>query len=170
MMALSKAQWNIPSVLTAFFKSLHDGVPKEYPTGDMLLFIPMNEHMQYCAEYRMKLIYNHKAFVGNEEAITINGLQNLNKKVKLKDGKEITIRLLLKSLPAMTGMSRPQFFLFVEPNNSDITALATFQSMKNLLLVKRKSIIESELRAIIAPSESHKLFVCETEGLWYDGI
>lgn len=169
-MIFISAERSKQDVLTEFFRKLYDGVPKEYPNGNMMLFIPMNEHMQYSTEYRQKLIYNHEAFIGSEEAITINGLQNLNNKIKLMDGTEITIRLLLKSLPATNGMSRSQLFQFVEPNNSGITTLATFQSVDKSFITQRKSTLESELRGIVDPNYYHKLFLNDAEGIWCDGI
>jgi hypothetical protein len=73
-----------------------------------------------------KLSFNHESFIGTEDAIIINGLQNLNDVITLKNGDKISICLLLKNLPASQGMARPNLFQFVEPNNSGVTTLATF--------------------------------------------
>ncbi len=45
-------------------------------------------------------------------------LTTLNTLIKLKNGKSITIHHLLKSLPASSGMSRPQLFQHLEPNHT----------------------------------------------------
>ncbi len=86
--------------VASLFRKIYDGKPKEYPNGAMMLFVPLNEDAQYTVEYRKKLLFNHEAFIGKEDAITINGLQNLNNEITLKNGDRITIRMLLKSLPA----------------------------------------------------------------------
>jgi hypothetical protein len=117
-----------------------------------------------------KIIFNHESFIGTEDAITINGLQNLNDMVTLKNGDTISIRLLLKSLSASQGMSRPQLFQFVEPNNSGVTTLATFQTSDHEFIDKCKDLLESELHAIIKTEDASKLFVSDTEGIWCGGI
>jgi hypothetical protein len=156
--------------VSTLFRTIYDGKAKEYPNGAMMLFIPMNEDTQYTSDYRKKLIFNHDSFIGTEDAITLNGLHNLNNIVTLKNGDKIKIRMLLKSLPASQGMSRPQLFQFVEPNNSGITTLATFQVKDKEHVLKRKDSIESELRAIVSPADIDKLFITDTEGLWSGGI
>jgi hypothetical protein len=156
--------------VATLFSTIYDGTPKAYPNGAMMIFLPMHEDTPYTPEYRQKLIYNHESFIGKEDAITINRLQNLNNEVRLKNGEKTTIRMLLKSLPASQGMSRPQLFQFVEPNKSGVTTLATFQVQDKAFIEKRKHNLENELRAIINPEDTEKLFVSDTEGIWSGGI
>lgn len=156
--------------VAALFSKIYDGKPKAYPNGAMMLFIPMHEDTNYTMEYRKKLVFNHDSFIGKEDAITINGLQNLNNEVLLKNGDKISIRMLLKSLPASQGMLRPQLFQFIEPNNSGVTTLATFQAQDREFIEKRKDNIENELRAIVASEDIDKLFLSNMEGIWCGGI
>ncbi len=156
--------------VAALFRTLYDGKSKAYPNGAMMLFVPFNEDVNYTVEYRKKLIFNHESFIRMEDAITINGLQNLNNEITLKTGEKITIRMLLKCLPASQGMSRPQLFQFMEPNNSGVTTLATFQTQDRTYIDKRKDKIEAELRAIVASNDLDKLFVSVVDGLWSGGI
>jgi hypothetical protein len=152
------------------FRTIYDRKPKAYPNGAMMIFIPMNEDTQYSPDYRKKLIFNHESFIGKEDAITINGLQNLNNELSLKNGDKISINMLLKSLPASQGMSRPKLFQFVEPNSSGITTLATFQTQDKPFIEKRKENLEKELRAIIAADAADQLIISDTDGLWCGGI
>jgi hypothetical protein len=156
--------------VAALFRTIYDGKPKSYPNGAMMLFVPLNEDINYTVEYRKKLIFNHESFIGKEDAITINGLNNLNNEVTLKNGEKITIRMLLKSLPASQGMSRPQLFQFVEPNNSGVTTLATFQTQDKSHVETRKCTLEAELRSIVLSSDLEKLFLSVTDGIWSGGI
>jgi hypothetical protein len=152
------------------FRNIYDGKPKAYPNGAMMIFIPMNEDNQYTADYRKKLLFNHDNFIGQDDAITINGLHNLNNEIEIKNGDKLSIRMLLKSLPATQGMSRPQLFQFVEPNNSGTTTLATFQVQDKEFIEKRKETLENELRAIVSPKNIDKLFISEIDGIWCGGI
>jgi len=94
---------------TKFFLKLYDGTPKRYPRGDMLLFIPVTSKLdaEYTDAQRAKYLFNHQAYLGDEDCFAIFGLSNLETLLTLKDGKLTMIRTLLKSLPASEGMSRP---------------------------------------------------------------
>ena len=65
---------------TNFFLKLYDGTPKRYPRGDMLFFIPVTSKLE--AEYTdaqcNKYIFNHQAYLGEEDCFAIFGLANLD--------------------------------------------------------------------------------------------
>lgn len=156
--------------LINIFKTMYDGAPKEYPNGAMMVFLPLTDGSQYSPEYRTKIVFNHEKFIGDEAAICIGGLHDLRNMIKLKSGHEVTIRTLLKSIPASQGMHRPQLFQFVEPNSSGIVTIATYQATDKIFIDKRKESIEAELRHLICPGEEIKLFINEDEGMWFGSV
>jgi hypothetical protein len=131
--------------IAAHFRALYDGTPKEYPNGAMMLFIPLNEGTTYSPEERTKYIFNHESFLGEEAVLCIGGLNDLNSIIKLKNDQQITIRMLLKSIPATQGMTRSQLFQFVEPNASGIITMATYQAQDKSHIEARKHTLEAEL-------------------------
>jgi hypothetical protein len=114
--------------VATFFSELYDGSKKDYPNGAMMIFVPLYDGISISNQQRDKIIFNHESFIGSEEAISIGGLSDLNTSIKIKGGHSISLRLLLKSLPASQGMSRSQLFQFIEPNISGVTTIVTFQS------------------------------------------
>jgi hypothetical protein len=124
--------------IAAYFRTLYDGTPKEYSNGAMMVFIPLNEGTLYTPEERTRYIFNHESFLGEEDALCISGLQDINTKIRLKNDQIITIRMLLKSIPATQGMSLSQLFQFIEPNVSGMVTLATFQSQDKPLIEARQ--------------------------------
>jgi hypothetical protein len=153
-----------------FFSSLYDATPKEYPNGIMLLFIPLRDGITYDNTYRDKIIYNHEQYLGNEAAISIMGLNDLNTMVKLTNNITVSIRTLIKSLPASHGMVRPQLFHRVEPNTSGGLTMATFQECDMKFIHSRKMTLENELRSLLDKGEDEKLFQSSAEGLWFDNV
>ncbi len=153
-----------------FFSSLYDATPKEYPNGIMLLFIPLRDGIVYDDDYRNKIIYNHEQYLGNESAISIMGLGDLNTMIALTNGTTVSIRTLIKSLPASHGMCRPQLFQHVEQNSSGGITLATFQECDRAYIQDRKMTLERELRCLLAQGEDEKLFQSSADGLWFDNI
>lgn len=151
------------------FKSIYDGTAKSYPRGEMLYFIPVRMGEQYTTEQRDKFVFNHETYLGEEEVTAIHGLQDLNSTVTLKGGKSVTIRTLIKSLPATQGMSRNRLFQVVDPNAGQTCTIVTFQKSDKHFIEQRKFTLEKELRAILAPGESSKLFVDDVEGIWFGG-
>jgi len=67
----------------------------------------MDEVYSSSNDFRHKLQFNHKNFIGEETIFCIGGFNNLNTFIKLKNGKNITLHHLHKSLPASAGMSHP---------------------------------------------------------------
>jgi hypothetical protein len=125
--------------IAKFFSDLYDGTTKDYPNGAVMLFVPLYDGANYSPAQRDKIIFNHESYIGTEEAMCISGLNNLNTPIKIKGGHEITLCILLKSLPASQGMSRPQLFQFIEPNISGITTIVTFQSADKAFIEKKNS-------------------------------
>jgi hypothetical protein len=157
------------SEIAAYFCSLYVGAPKEFPNGATMMFIPLNEGTAYSPEECTRYIFNHESFLVDEAALCIGGLQDINTKIRLKNDQIMTIRMLLKSIPATQGMSQSQLFQFIEPNTSGMVTLATYQSKDKLLVEARQQSLESKLRQVIAPDKAGKLFKNEIEGLWFGG-
>jgi hypothetical protein len=66
-------------------------------------------------------------FLGEEAAFSIGGFQDLKNIIKLQNGNSVSLRTLIKSIPASASMTRPQLFQHVEPNISGIVTMVTFQ-------------------------------------------
>lgn len=156
--------------IAAYFRNLYDGSPKEYPNGAMMVFIPLNEGTTYTPEERSRYIFNHETFLGDEAALCIGGLQDLNTKIKLKNDMTITIRMLLKSIPATQGMCRSQLFQFIEPNASGMVTLATYQSQDKKYVEERQLTLEQEIRQVLAHGEAEKVFKNDDEGIWFGSV
>lgn len=90
--------------------------------------------------------------------------------IKLKSGHEVTIRALLKSLPASHGMHRPQLFQFIEPNSSGEVTIATYQELDKAFIDKQKETIESKIHHLILTREENKLFINDIDGRWFGSI
>ncbi len=58
--------------------------PKSYPNGSMMVFIPFSKGTHSSAEYWAKILFNHENFMGDQMAISIGGLNNLNNLIKPK--------------------------------------------------------------------------------------
>jgi hypothetical protein len=136
----------------------------------MMVFLPLTEGSLYTPEERHRFIFNHESFLGNEAALCIGGLNDLNTLIKLKNDQETTIRMLLKSIPATQGMSRPQLFQFVEPNSSGMVTLASYQECDKALVEERKLTLEQELRQVLSAGEENKLFRNDEDGIWFGSV
>jgi hypothetical protein len=156
---------------TKFFLSLYDGTPKRYPRGDMLFFIPVTSKLEddYTDAQRVKFIFNHTAYLGEEDCTAIFGFTDINTQILLKDGKQVALRTLLKSLPASTGMSRPRLFQVVDPNGGQNCTLVTFQRCDRPAIEERKATLEDELCSHLAPGEIGKALKDETDSLRFVG-
>lgn len=134
-----------------------------------MVFIPLTKHVRYTPEYRTKLIANHDAYIGDETAISIRGLRDLQTDVKIITGDTITIHTLLKSLPATKGMSCPQLFQFVELNNAGTVVMGIYQACDSEYIKQRAEDIEKEIRDIIQEGEASKIFEDEISGISIGG-
>jgi len=71
-------------------------------------------------------------------ALSIGGLQNLNNMIHLKSlYHQISLRSLLKSLPATIGMSSPVLFQHVESNFSNTITMVVFQKIDHSFTIDR---------------------------------
>jgi len=84
-------------------KSIYDGTQKSYSNGSMMVFVPIADLYGSSSDFRTKLQFNHDKYIGDETLFCIGGFQNLNNLVTLKNGNSISIRMLLKSIPASEG-------------------------------------------------------------------
>jgi hypothetical protein len=155
--------------VTNLFKSIYDGTNKLYPKGSMMLFLPTKDIYNYSNDFCTKIIFNHEKYIGNETLFSIGGFQDLKNTIKLKNGKLVTIRHLLKSMPASVGMSRAQLFQQAEPNLSAVVTIVTFQAQDHDLVMSRQNTLESEIRQVLANGEVEKIFVDDEEGIWFGG-
>jgi hypothetical protein len=156
-------------IMIEYFSNLYDGSEKDYPNDTMMVFIPLTKDVRYTPEYQTKLISNHEAYIGEEAAISIRGLRELNSKVKIVTGETITLHTLLKSLPASSGMSHPQLFQFIELNNAGTVIMGIYQACDQELVKQHADDIEQELWHIIAEGEASKIFIDELTGIEVGG-
>jgi len=152
------------------FSEIYDGTSKAYPNGIMLLFIPLHDNVRHDAAYRQKVIYNHEQYLGDEEGITIFGLQDIDMVTTLKNQQHITIRMLLRCLPATQGMSRPQLFQSAETNASRDAIIVTYQKPDRELVQARLLTLQHDITAQLASEEAEKIFISELEGLTFRPI
>jgi len=118
----------------------------------------------------LKIIFNHDKHIGDETLFCIGGFNDLNTHITLKNDKSIPLHILLKSIPASEGMSRPQLFTQVKPNPAATVTLVTYQARDHNLVSARKATLESEIRNIIKDGEAGKVFIDDTEGIWFGGV
>jgi hypothetical protein len=156
---------------TTFFKTLYDGKPKSYPNGSMMVFIPFSKGTHSSAEYWAKILFNHENFMGDQMAISIGGLNNLNNLIKPKSlNQKITLRAFLKSLPASKGMSSLVLFQHVEPNFTNSIMMVVFQKMDHPFVMAHQGSLEGGNHMLIAEGEEAKVFLNPQDGLWFSGI
>jgi hypothetical protein len=116
-----------------------------YPNASMMLFIPLNKGTHYSTDYRSKILYNHEKFIGDEAAMCLGGLRNLNTEITMKTGHKLSTRQLLKSIPASTGMSLPQLFQLVEPNSSGDVTVITYRKSDQHAVFDCREQLENNL-------------------------
>jgi len=117
-----------------------------------------------------KIQFNHDKYIGDETLFCIGGFQNLNNIIQIKNGKSISICHLLKSIPATKGMSRPQLFQQAEPNPAAVVTIVTFQAQDREMVMARQATLEEEIRNVIADGKENKVFLNETDGIWFSGV
>jgi len=136
----------------------------------MMVFIPIADLFNSPPEFRSKLQFNHEKYIGDETLFSIGGFQNLNNLVTLKNGTTLSIRMLLKSIPASEGMTRPQLFQQAEPNHGATITIVTFQASDKDLVLARQDTLEEEIRNVLAPDREQKIFMNEFDGIWFGGV
>jgi hypothetical protein len=83
----------------------------------------------------------------------------------LKNQQHITIRFLLRSLPATQGMSRPQLFQLAETNETREAIVVTYQREDREHVQSRLITLQNDILAQLAPGEASRIFISETEGI-----
>jgi hypothetical protein len=82
---------------------------------EMLFICPeRSKKERRCTYPRGEMLH----YLGDEDCMAIFGLNDLNNKITLKNGKSASIRMLLKSIPSFQGMSKPRLFQIVNPNST----------------------------------------------------
>jgi len=117
-----------------------------------------------------KIQFNHDKYIGDETLFCIGGFQNLNNIIQIKNGKSISICHLLKSIPAIKGMSRSQLFQQAEPNPAAVVTIVTFQAQDREMVMARQATLEEEIRNVIADGKENKVFLNDTDGIWFSGV
>jgi len=135
------------------FKTIYDGTKKSYLNGAMMLFLPLSKISTLSSELWKKIVFNHEKFIGEETLFCIGGFQNLNSPILLKNGQAVTLRTLLKSIPASNGMSCLQLFQQAEPNHCAMVTVVTFQAQDRDLVLTRQATLEDEICQVIADGE-----------------
>jgi hypothetical protein len=168
-MIFVRAERSKKEVVQEFFLDLYDGTPKKYPRGDMLFFIPVSSKLEndYTDEQREKFLFNHMTFIGDKDCMVIYGLAQLSNEVTLKDGFNITVRTLLKSLPASPGMSRNRLFQVVDLKSSQDCVIVTYQRMDKSFIEERKFKLEKELLSHLVPGQANQVFEDELAGIQF---
>lgn len=156
--------------VTNLFKKLYDGKKKMYPNGSIMLFIPHNTLSNASIVFKTKILFNHNKYIGDETLLSIGGLQDLNSIVKLKNGKFVTLQIILKSIPASEGMSCPQLFQHVKLNHGATVTIVTYQAQSHQLAIAHQATLENEIRQIIEPEEEKNIFLNDSKGLWFGGV
>ena len=136
----------------------------------MMLFIPFSKGTHMSSQYREKILYNHQKYNGLCSMTAVGGLQDLNTEVKLKTGQMISLRSLLKSIPATQGMTRPLLFQHFEPNSSKTVHMAVYQKMDHDHIMERMKTLEGDIKFVLATGEETKVFINSAEGMWYGSV
>jgi hypothetical protein len=170
-MIFVRAERSKKDIVRDFFLEIYDGTPKKYPRGDMLLFIPVASKLEvdYTDSQRAKFLFNHMTYLGDEDCVAITGLAALETDVTLKDNSVITIRTLLKSLPASPGMSRTRLFQVVDPHPTKDCVLVTFQRNDRPLVEDRQFTLGKEILSHLASGQAATIFRNEFEGIQFVG-
>jgi hypothetical protein len=90
-----------------------------------MIFFPLYQ-MMYSDEQRMQAIQSHNDFIGDEEAVTIAGIQDLFTIITFRKGLKCLIRSLFLSLPSSAGSSKPNLFQRMERQPTGPFILAVF--------------------------------------------
>jgi hypothetical protein len=135
-----------------------------------MVFVPIADLYNLSPEFHTKLQFNHEKYIGDETPFSIGSFQNLNNLVPLKNGTSISIRMLLKSIPASEGMSRPQLFQQTEPNHGATVTIVTFQASDKDFVMALQETLEEEICNVLAPDQEQKIFLNEFDGIWFGGV
>jgi len=168
-MIFVRAERSKKILVQEFLLGLYDGTPKKYPRGDMLFFIPVTSKLNddYTDEQRTKYLFNHLTYLGDEDCTAILGFADIMNEVQLKDSSIITVRTLLKSLPASPGMARNRLFQVVDLNASREFVIVTFQRCDKPYIEERKFELGKEILSHLAPGQASKVFAEELEGIQF---
>jgi hypothetical protein len=73
--------------------------------------------------------------------------------------------MLIKSIPASQGISRPQLFQTVEPNISGIVTMVSFQKQDSDKVYQRQNTLEMEIHQVFGGGKEERKFVDNEEGI-----
>jgi hypothetical protein len=148
-------------------QKIYDGTKKQYPRGDMMLFIPIISKLEdeYSPDQRDKFIFNHERFLGDEDCTAIFGLCDLNNVLTLKNNSKVSIRTLLKGIPSHPAMSKPRLFHIVDPNATQQCTLVTFQKGDRSLVAESLDHLQDTLISLLAPNQLHRIFLDPKQGI-----
>lgn len=147
-----------------FFQSFYDGKKRNSPNCIEYFFLPLYRK-SYSEDDRLKIIADHKHFVGNDSVVAMKGLHPLDNLVKLVSGVHTTIRHLLLSVPTKDCGN---LFVQVERQPVDNWMLCCFHSHNSTKVTQKLGILEESLRKIVPQECWTDLFIDEN-GLTFSG-
>jgi hypothetical protein len=123
----------------------------------MFLFVPIVSKLEeeYIPTQRDKFIFNHERYLGNEDCTAIHGLEDLNTILLLSNNAKVSLRTLLKGIPALTGMSTARLFQVVDPNATQICTLVTFPKRDRPLVAQSLDTLKDTILSHLAPHQQH---------------
>ena len=133
----------------------------------MFLFVPIVSKLEeeYTPTQRDKFIFNHERYLGNEDCTAIHGLEDLNTILLLSNNVKVSLRTLLKGIPAPTGMSTARLFQVVDPNATQICTLVTFPKRDRPLVAQSLDTLKDTILSHLAPHQQHLVFKNPATGI-----
>jgi hypothetical protein len=111
------------------------------------------------------LFYVHTEYIPG--VYSQHGLQDPDITITLKNQQKVTIRMLLQSLPATQGMSRPQLFQLAETNADRKAIVVTYQKEDRELVHACLFTLQNDIVAQLASGEANRIFITKTEGITF---
>jgi hypothetical protein len=83
---------------------------------------------------------------------------------------QISICTLLKSLPAIPGMTSKQLYQHAEPNSNSEVTMVVYHKLNHDLVMAHQNTLEKELQSVLAPGQEENLLLSPDEGIWFGGV
>jgi hypothetical protein len=145
-----------------FFQKWYDGLLTNSPNMLPYMFWPLYKK-SYADEERLRIIIDNDHYIGNDNVLSLTGLQPLNNLVKLVNGTYTSIRLLLLSIPT-PSTTTGQLFLQVERQTANDWLLCCFAQQDYSKVMMRLGTLEDSLRKCTHTDSIPHLFA-STDGL-----
>jgi hypothetical protein len=149
-----------------FFQNWYNGHSKNSPNCIEYLFLPLYKK-SYSEDERLKIIADHKHYIGTDSVVAMKGLQPLDNLIKLVSGVHTTIRRLLLSMP-IDDTATGNLFAQVERQPVDNCLLGCFYSHNAMKVTSKLSTLEDSLCRVVPQQHWPELFADEN-GLTFNG-